>query len=75
MCKFDIKVNGKVVLPDFDVGEAAGGINRACVVDVRVESDAEGHVKVEFAKGEKKGSERHRDPRVCGIEVLPVDLK
>jgi len=72
VCKFDVKVNGKVVLPDFDVGAAAGGINRACVVDVEVSSDERGHVKVEFDKGEKKGGEKHRDPRVCGIEVLPV---
>ena len=71
---FDVKVNGKVVLPDFDVAAAAGGINRAVAVDVEVESDAHGHVRVEFAKGEKKGGERHRDPRVCGIEVLDFRL-
>ena len=74
VCKFDVKVNGKVVLPDFDVAAAAGGINRAVAVDVEVESDAQGHVRVEFAKGEKKGGERHRDPRVCGIEVLDSRL-
>ena len=74
VCKFDVKVNGKVVLPDFDVAAAAGGINRAVAVDVEVESDAHGHVRVEFAKGEKKGGERHRDPRVCGIEVLDFRL-
>ena len=73
VCKFDVKVNGKVVLPDFDVAAAAGGINRAVAVDVKVASDAEGHVKVELSKGEKKGGEKHRDPRVCGIEVLPVN--
>ncbi len=72
VCKFDVKVNGKVVLPDFDVAAAAGGINRACVVDVDVTSDTQGHVKVEFAKGDKKGDEKHRDPRVCGLEVLPA---
>lgn len=74
VCKFDIKVNGKVVLPDFDVAAAAGGINRAVAVDVKIESDKEGYVRVEFAKGDKKGNEKHRDPRVCGIEVLPDRL-
>ena len=72
VCKFDVKVNGKVVLPDFDVAAAAGGINRAVAVDVELESDAQGHVRVEFAQGEKKGGEKHRDPRVCGIEVLDM---
>lgn len=58
-------------IPDFDVAAAAGGINRAVAVDVEIESDKEGYVRVEFAKGDKKGNEKHRDPRVCGIEVLP----
>ena len=69
--KFDVKVNGRIVLPDLDVGAVCGGINRAAVMDVEIESDAEGRVKLEFAQGEKKGLEKHRDPRVCGFEILP----
>ena len=69
--KFDVRVNGKIVLPDLDVGAVCGGINRAAVVDVEIESDAGGRVKIEFAQGEKKGTEKHRDPRVCGFEILP----
>ena len=68
---WDVKVNGKVVLPDFDVAAACGGINRAAAVDVEIESDADGRVKIEFVQGRKKGTEKHRDPRVCGFEILP----
>ena len=69
---FDVKANGKVILKDFDVARAAGGVNKAVVVEIKdVESDENGYIKLEFTGGAKRKDGESRDPRINGYEIIP----
>ena len=69
---FDVKANGKVILKDFDVSRAAGGINKAVMAEIKnVESDADGYIKLEFTGGAKRKDGESRDPRINGYEIIP----
>lgn len=69
---FDVKANGKVILKDFDVSRAAGGMNKVVVVEIKnVESDENGYIKLEFTGGAKRKDGESRDPRINGYEIIP----
>lgn len=48
---FDVNLNGKVVLNDFDIFAAAGGINKAVMKAVVVKPDATGKITLDFVTG------------------------
>ncbi|MBR6389304.1 MAG: hypothetical protein IKS15_04210 [Opitutales bacterium] len=69
---FDVKINGKVVLKDYDVARAAGGVRRGVIEEIDgVSSDENGNVVIEFLGGQFRSKDEARDPQICGIEVLP----
>lgn len=69
---FDVKANGKVILKDFDVSRAAGGVNKAVMAEIKnVESDENGYIKLEFTGGAKRKDGENRDPRINGYEIIP----
>ncbi len=62
---FNVLINGKTVLRNFDIFKAAGGKNRALVekfTDVRSEN---GEVNIRFENGKVD------QPTICGIQVIP----
>ena len=52
---------------------ASYGVTPYAIGPIYVGEAAKLREQFEFARrlGDKKGNEKHRDPRVCGIEVLP----
>jgi probable HAF family extracellular repeat protein len=60
---FGVSINGKPVLKDFDIVEAAGASMRAVVEEFAVKADARGHVVIHFTKG------RADNPVCNGIEI------
>jgi Malectin domain len=63
--RFDVTVNGVLVLDEFDIFAAAGGANKAVVRDFRAKANGSGQVVVNFIKGSVDW------PAIAGIEVLP----
>ncbi len=62
--KFNVKINGKPMLSNFDIFAAAGA-NKAVVREFRTEADASGQYKIEFSTVIDAAT-------VSGIEVLPA---
>jgi glucosylceramidase len=62
---FDVTINGTPVLHDFDILAAAGGKNRAVVVDSPAAPDARGILTLSFTRGSAQ------NPKLNGIEILP----
>jgi predicted GH43/DUF377 family glycosyl hydrolase len=63
--KFNVNLNGKRVLTDFDVFAEAGGAFKAVVKDVSgIAPDAAGHIVIAFSNGSAD------QPKISGIEVL-----
>jgi hypothetical protein len=62
--KFNVEINGKRVLADFDIA-AERGKNKALVKEFpAVKADPQGNVVIKFVKGSAD------EPKVCGIEVM-----
>ncbi len=63
--KFNVDINGKRVLTDFDVFAEAGGKNKALVKDFPgIHADAQGHIFIALTIGSAD------QPKISGIEVL-----
>ena len=66
---FDIKLQGQVVLDDFDIVREAGGSCKAIIRQFRgitVSRDLE----IELVAQDKKLSSKNGVPVLCGVEVL-----
>lgn len=64
--KFNVSIDGRQVLSEYDIFVDAGGRNKAVVRDFPVDApQASGAVVIDFTRGSVD------DPKVCGIEVLP----
>ena len=64
---FNVDINGKRVLEEFDIFAAAGGNAKAVMKEFpRVVPDKDGNIVINFRPG-KTG-----EPRVSGIEVVPA---
>lgn len=62
--KFNVDINGRRVLSDFDIA-AEGGRDKAVVRDFpEVSADANGHIVIAFTRGSAD------EPHICGIQVL-----
>ena len=62
--KFNVEINGRRVLTDFDIAAEAGK-DKALVKDFpSIKPDAEGNIVIKFARGSAD------EPKVCGIQVL-----
>ena len=63
--QFNVSINGKRVLNNFDIFAAAGGKNKAVVQEFKgIAPDASGDIVISFAVGSAD------QPKICGIEVL-----
>jgi hypothetical protein len=64
--RFNVGINGKAVLTDFDIFKEAGGGDKAVVKEFSgIEPDADGNVTIRFSKGSAD------EPKVNAIEILP----
>ncbi|MDQ2800540.1 MAG: malectin domain-containing carbohydrate-binding protein, partial [Armatimonadota bacterium] len=64
--KFNVDINGKRVLTDFDVFAEAGGKGKAVVRDFPgIRPDATGQIVIAFANGSAD------QPKISGIEIIP----
>ncbi|HWX20786.1 MAG TPA: malectin domain-containing carbohydrate-binding protein [Candidatus Binatia bacterium] len=62
--KFNVDVNGKRVLADFDIA-AEGGKNKAVVKDfTSIPPDVDGHIVIALSRGSAD------EPKICGIQIL-----
>jgi Glycosyl hydrolase 2 galactose-binding domain-like/Exo-beta-D-glucosaminidase Ig-fold domain/Malectin domain/Glycosyl hydrolases family 2/Glycosyl hydrolases family 2, TIM barrel domain len=62
--KFNVEINGRRVLTDFDIA-AEVGMAKALVADFpAIKPDPQGNIVVTFARGSAE------EPKVCGIQVL-----
>ncbi|MBV9848760.1 MAG: glycoside hydrolase family 2, partial [Armatimonadetes bacterium] len=65
--KFNVDINGRRALTDYDVFADAGGRDRAVVKDFpSVRPDADGRIVIAFAKGSAD------QPKINGIQILPA---
>ncbi len=62
--QFEVTINGKAVLKNFDVLAEAGGKDKALVKDFKVAANKKGEIAIAFSGG------RAGNPFVSGIEVL-----
>ncbi|MBO7521792.1 MAG: hypothetical protein J6T16_06095 [Opitutales bacterium] len=69
---FDVKINDKVVLKDYDVAKAAGRPRKGVIEEIyNVASDSDGIIKLEFVGGQWRSETEHRDAQISGSEVMP----
>jgi Exo-beta-D-glucosaminidase Ig-fold domain/Malectin domain/Glycosyl hydrolases family 2/Glycosyl hydrolases family 2, sugar binding domain len=62
--KFNVDINGRRVLPDFDIA-GEGGKNKAVVKDfASINPDADGHIVIALSRGSAD------EPKICGIQIL-----
>jgi hypothetical protein len=62
--KFNVVINGRRVLTDFDIA-GEGGRNKAVVKDfASVKPDGDGHIVIAFSRGSAG------EPAICGIQIL-----
>lgn len=62
--KFNVEINGRRVLTDFDIAAEAGK-HKALVKDFpSVQPDAQGNITIKFVRGSAD------EPKVCGIQIL-----
>ena len=67
--KFNVDVNGKRVLTDFDIA-AEGGLNKAVVKDFpNIVPAADGSIVITLSRGSAD------EPKICGIQVLPTEKR
>ena len=67
--KFDVKINGALVLDEFDAVAAAGAPNKAVVREYTAIADGTGHVTLEFLPGQTPGVDHN--PMVNAIQIAP----
>ncbi len=60
---FTVKINGQVVLKDFDVFKEAGGFAKPLVKEFKGVTVTDGKILIEF-------EEKVQNPQICGIEIL-----
>ena len=65
---FDVRIQGKTVLKDFDIVAAAGGAARA-VVKTFAAAAATETLTIEFDAPEGKGADPGTTPTLCGLEL------
>ncbi|HEX5322449.1 MAG TPA: malectin domain-containing carbohydrate-binding protein, partial [Capsulimonadaceae bacterium] len=63
---FTVAINGRPVLSNFDVFQAAGGQNKALVKQFTIKANAQGKITIQFINGPVDNA------MVSGIEVLPI---
>ena len=69
---FNVKINGKEVLKDYDVVKEAGMPCKAVIEEFKdIPSDAEGKINIVLYGGAPRFDGDKRDPQIAGIEVLP----
>lgn len=69
---FDVLANGKPILKDYDVSLAAGGTRKCVIAEIKdVPSDENSNIRLDFVSGKWRNDVEHRDPQICGIEVIP----
>lgn len=69
---FNVKINGKEVLKDYDVVKEAGMPCKAVIEEFKdIPSDAEGKINIFLYGGAPRFDGDKRDPQIAGIEVLP----
>ena len=62
--KFNVDINGRRVLADFDIAAEAGK-DKAVVKDFRaISPDAKGNIVIAFSRGSAD------EPKICGIQIL-----
>ena len=61
--QFSVTANGTTVLANFDIVKAAGGVNKAVVIQFITSADQNGQISLSFAKGSAD------NPKIDGIEV------
>ena len=66
---FDVRIEGKKVLEDFDIFEEAGGQNRSLVRTFEGIDVKDGKVTVAFSSAKSDGADPIAPPLLCGIEV------
>ncbi len=66
---FDIKLQGQVVLDDFDIVREAGGSCKAVVRQFRGIA-VSGNLEIELVAQDKKLSSKNSMPVLCGVEVV-----
>lgn len=70
---FNVDINDQPVLVNFDIYAAAGGLNKAVVKEVAgILPDNEGNICIHFRPG-LTAKAKNDEPRINGIEVLPVE--
>ena len=63
----NISINGKAVLPDFDILKAAGAMNKALVKEFNdVAPDKDGNIVVRIAAASQSPD---KNAKICGIEI------
>lgn len=68
--KFNVDINGKRMLSDFDIAAEAGGMNKAVVKDFpNVAPNADGSIVITLSRGSAD------EPKLCGIQILPTSEK
>jgi hypothetical protein len=68
--KFNVDINGRRVLTDFDVYADAGGKDKAVVKDFPgIVPDASGHIVIAFTNGSAD------QPKICGIELIALPIR
>jgi hypothetical protein len=66
----NIQINGKTVLPNFDIFVAAGGMNKAVAKDFAdVAPDAQGNIVIRISS---PTTSPDRNAKISGIEILPA---
>lgn len=68
--KFDVKINGTLVLDEFDTVTQAGGSKKAVVRNFAAKADSYGHIVIEFIPGQTAGVDKN--PMVNALQILPV---
>ncbi len=66
---FDVKLQGQVVLDDFDIVREAAGSCKAVVLQFRGIAVSD-NLKIELVAQDKKLSSKNVVPVLCGVEVL-----
>jgi GH43 family beta-xylosidase len=71
--KFDVRLNGSLVLNEFDTTAAAGAARKAVVREFPAKADAFGNILLEFVPGQTAGADHN--PTVSAIQVLPAAVR
>lgn len=67
----DIRLNDSLVLKDFDIFKAAGGLNKAVVKEFTgIAPDAKGNIVIRISAAAQSPD---KNAKICGIEILQAD--